>query len=209
MFSPSLGCAKIARPKFANRIEKVAPVSTRVIAGTARGRRLRRVPGDGTRPISDRVKENLFNIFGHNAIDSSWLDLYAGTGSVGIEALSRGAEFVWFNDLDKRAIATICTNLTTTGFSESARITRRKAEDVLAKQPDQPYDFIYVAPPQYKELWLVSLRQIDASPAWLTEGGVVIAQIDPREEKDEALQHLVRFDQRRYGNTLLIFYLLE
>jgi 16S rRNA (guanine(966)-N(2))-methyltransferase RsmD len=184
-------------------------VSTRVIAGSARGRRLKLVPGDGTRPISDRVKENLFNILGKDVLDSSWLDLYAGTGAVGIEALSRGAQSVWFNDLDRRAIATIRSNLETTGYLEQARVTRRKAEDVLARAPQAGFDFIYIAPPQYKGMWLDSLRQVDSELAWLSDEAIVVAQIDPRERADEALQHLVRFDQRRYGNTLLNFYQVE
>ena len=81
--------------------------SLRVISGLARGRRLRSVPGDTTRPITDRVKESLFDILGADVVGSAFLDLFAGTGSVGIEALSRGADFARFIDLHRPAIQTI------------------------------------------------------------------------------------------------------
>ena len=83
----------------------------RVIAGKARGRKLRLVPGDSTRPITDRVKENLFNILGSDIAGSCLLDLFGGTGSVGIEALSRGADWVRFIDLNRNACRTIQQNL--------------------------------------------------------------------------------------------------
>jgi 16S rRNA (guanine966-N2)-methyltransferase len=82
----------------------------RVIAGKAKGRKLHSVPGDRTRPITDRTKESLFNIIGGDIVDAALLDLFAGTGSVGIEALSRGASFVRFVDSNQRAIQTIRAN---------------------------------------------------------------------------------------------------
>ncbi|MHB8933930.1 MAG: RsmD family RNA methyltransferase, partial [Bellilinea sp.] len=92
----------------------------RIIAGTARGTRLTAVPGDITRPITDRVKEALFNIVGADIIGASWLDLFAGTGSVGLEALSRGANYVRLNDLHRQAITTIKTNLTLTRLEKGS-----------------------------------------------------------------------------------------
>ena len=83
----------------------------RVISGIARGRRLKSVPGDVTRPITDRVKESLFNILGPDIQDSVVLDLFAGTGSIGIEALSRGAAYVCFNERHRLDIKTIRENL--------------------------------------------------------------------------------------------------
>src|SRR6185295_15055806 len=88
-----------------------APTAMRVIAGAARGRRLSAVPGDTTRPITDRAKEALFSILAPEIEDARVLDLFAGTGSVGIEALSRGAAACTFVELEKRAIDTIRGNL--------------------------------------------------------------------------------------------------
>jgi 16S rRNA (guanine966-N2)-methyltransferase len=178
----------------------------RVIAGTARGRRLKPVPGASTRPIMDRVKEALFSILGRSILDARFLDLYAGTGSVGIEALSRGAEQAIFVELDREALRTIRTNLEITRLGENAIIRRT---DVLAMlkgtPPAEPFDFIFLAPPQYKGIWLETLRRLDANPDWLAANTVVIVQIDPREFQDEPFTHLEIYDERRYGKTLLLF----
>lgn len=178
----------------------------RVIAGTARGRRLKMVPGDTTRPIMDRVKEALFSILGRGIVDTAFLDLYAGTGSVGIEALSRGAAWVTFVDLDRMAIQTIRENLDITRLSERAAVRRTDALELLKAGPDQPYDYIYVAPPQYKGLWARTLEALDAHPAWIPDGTEVIVQIDPKERTPVTLARLALEDERQYGKTLLLFY---
>ncbi len=178
----------------------------RVIAGTAKGRKLQQVPGDTTRPITDRVKESLFNILGTDVRGAAMLDLFAGTGSVGIEALSQGAVFVRFLDLEPRAIQTIRANLKITRLEEKAEVLRVDAFKLLAQTPDRAFDYIYIAPPQYKDLWLRALEGIDAHPGWLAADAWVVVQIDPREYAEKTLQNLIEFDQRRYGNTLLVFY---
>jgi 16S rRNA (guanine(966)-N(2))-methyltransferase RsmD len=183
----------------------------RIIGGTARGRRLRDVPGDSTRPITDRTKESLFNILGNDILDATFLDLFAGTGSVGIEALSRGAKFVRFNDLNRQAIETIKSNLENCGFSSGvngapAQVLKLDAFSLLERQPDVQFDYVYIAPPQYKELWLRALQTIDQAPGWLAPGAWVIVQIHPVEVQPVELRNLVEFDRRKYGSTLLIFY---
>jgi 16S rRNA (guanine(966)-N(2))-methyltransferase RsmD len=110
--------------------------SLRVISGTARGQRLRSVPGDKTRPITDRVKEALFNIIGSDFVNASLLDLFAGTGAVGIEALSRGAEYVRFVDTQTQAIRTIKANLDQTNLSEKTMVIRQDAFKLLASTPE-------------------------------------------------------------------------
>lgn len=179
----------------------------RVIAGSARGMRLRLVPGETTRPVMDRVKEALFSIIGGGIHEANFLDLFAGTGSVGIEALSRGAAFAHFNDRDKRAIKTIRHNLAHTGFTARARVTRRGALNLIARGLEQPHHFIYVAPPQYQGIWLRTLEALDANLAWQRRDCRVIVQIDPSEYNAERrFQRLEEIDQRRYGRTMLLFY---
>jgi 16S rRNA (guanine(966)-N(2))-methyltransferase RsmD len=178
----------------------------RVIAGTARGRRLKAVPGDAVRPITDRVKESLFNILRPDMPGATMLDLFAGTGSVGIEALSRGAQYVRFIDRNRAAIKVIHENLAATGLEEHADVFNLDAFALLDKQPNFAFDYIYIAPPQYKELWSQALLKLDAVPDWLVEDGWVIVQIDPLEYQEHSLENLEEFDQRRYGNTLLVFY---
>jgi 16S rRNA (guanine966-N2)-methyltransferase len=183
-------------------------MSIRVIGGKAKGRKLKMVPGSGTRPIIDRVKENLFNILGDQVPGSRWLDLFAGTGSVGIEALSRGAAFCLFLDVDNRAIRTIRENLAITGLHESAEVSRRDAFAFLKRPPlpDEGFEVIYIAPPQYKDMWMHTLALIDTQLGWLFPDGLAIAQIDPKEYRALALTHLTLVDQRTYGNTMLCFY---
>ena len=184
-------------------------MSIRVIAGSAKGRRLKLVPGDSTRPVMDRVKEACFSIIGRGVVDSHFLDLFGGTGSVGIEALSRGAQQAVFLDTDRKAIQTIHDNLALTGFTDRAIVKRSDALAFLRNQPNNPYDFIYIAPPQYKNLWLDALKLLDAKPGWLTADTTVIIQIDPSEQQPVSLQHLAPYDERRYGKTLLWFFSLS
>jgi 16S rRNA (guanine966-N2)-methyltransferase len=178
----------------------------RIIAGKARGRRLRSVPGDATRPITDRVKENLFNILGADVQGSTWLDLFAGTGSVGIEALSRGADFVRFIDLQRQAVETIRANLNQTGLQAGSQVLRQDAFHLLAQAADRSFDYIYIAPPQYKDLWKRALLALDENPGWLNADTWVIVQIHPVEEQIASLVSLVEIDRRKYGSTLLLFY---
>jgi 16S rRNA (guanine(966)-N(2))-methyltransferase RsmD len=181
--------------------------SPRIIAGTARGLRLNDVPGDVTRPITDRVKEALFNILGADIQDAEMLDLFGGTGSVGIEALSRGASFVRFCDKDRGAYSTIQQNLKRTRLEHLAEVRNMDAYNLLRQQPDRQFEYIYVAPPQYKQMWLDALLELDKNPGWMTDDAWVIVQIHPVEyQPDLVFQHFTETEQRRYGSTLLIFY---
>ena len=181
-------------------------MTLRVIAGKAKGRKLKSVPGDTTRPITDRVKEALFNIVAGDVLDSKWWDLFAGTGAVGIEALSRGAAFVRFSDSNRAPIETIRTNVEHCGFKAQAEIRRGDAFTFLASIPDKQFEYIYIAPPQYHEMWAKALELADENIDWLTGDGWIIAQIDPKEYKSLALENLEEFEQRRYGSTLLVFF---
>lgn len=181
-------------------------MSLRVISGSAKGRRLKDVPGDTTRPITDMVKQALFNILGTDVIDSTWWDMFGGTGAVGIEALSRGAAFVRFSDMNRLPIETIKINLQTCGLSARAEVRRGDAFAMLSAAPDRAFDFIYIAPPQYKEMWSQALQALDINPGWLAQDGCVVVQIHPREHVALELVNFVQVDERRYGSTLLVFY---
>jgi 16S rRNA (guanine966-N2)-methyltransferase len=178
----------------------------RIIAGKAKGMRLRGVPGDTTRPITDRVKEALFNILGPDIIDAKMLDLFAGTGSVGIEALSRGASYVHLNEINRQVVNVIRENLIHTRLDLKAYLTQSDAFVLLKKPPNIKFDYVFIAPPQYKQLWLSALELIDQNPDWLQESAWVIVQIDPVEYQPMTLINLTEFDQRRYGSTLLVFF---
>ena len=178
----------------------------RVIAGTAKGRKLKMVPGNDTRPIGDRVKESLFNILGQDILESSFLDLFAGTGSVGIEALSRGAASSLFIDLDRKAINTIKENVSHCQFTPRAEVLQRDVFAFIKGSPQRAFDIIFIAPPQYRDLWYQTLKLLDEKHEWINPDGLVIVQIDPSEYQPQVLQALTLYDQRKYGNTLLLFY---
>ncbi len=187
----------------------------RVVGGSARGKTLFSVPGRGTRAITDRVKTSLFDILRPRLQGIVMLDLFAGTGSVGIEALSQGAAHCTLVDTSDQAIAVITKNLAHTALSGRALVKRADALKFL-KKTEIVYDLIYVAPPQYKNLWISALRGIAERPEILRspagesdedqQAGLVIAQIDPREYQDLDLGPVRETSQRRYGNTMLVFY---
>jgi len=181
-------------------------MSLRVISGTARGRKLKSVPGDTTRPVMDRVKEALFNILASDVIDSNWWDLFGGTGAIGIEALSRGASFVRFSDLNHIPVVTIKENVEHCGFAKQAEIRRGDAYTMLASKADRRFEYIYIAPPQYKEMWVQALKVVDEHMDWLSDDGTVIVQIDPTEYQEVDLTNLTEGEQRKYGSTMLIFF---
>ena len=178
----------------------------RVIAGKAKGRRLSSVPGDTTRPITDRAKESLFNIIGMDVVGATFLDLFAGTGSVGIEALSRGASWARFLEINRQAAVTLRANLAVTGLTAEAEIMRMDAHKMLKLPPDRIFDYAFIAPPQYQGIWIQALKNLDANPKWLSDDAWVIVQIHPIEYEVLSLVHLTEFDQRHYGSVTFVFY---
>ena len=164
------------------------------------------VPGDVTRPIRDQVKEALFNILGAALLDSEFLDLFAGTGSVGVEALSRGAAQVTFVEKHPAALKIIRENLELTKFTDQAQVIQLDVFEWIKRQSGRSYDFVYVAPPQYSKLWSKAIRKLDQNVELINLDAWVIAQINPKEYRPLELDTLVEFDQRGYGRTQLIFY---
>ena len=170
----------------------------RVIAGTAKGRTLRSPRTQDTRPITDRAKESLFNILAPRIPGSRFLDLFAGTGSVGIEALSRGAAHATFVERAGGALADIRHNLGATHL----------AADVFAylRGTPAPFDVIFVAPPQWRGLWTRAVQLLDQQPGWLAPDGVIVVQHDPAESTDVPLQHLRMSAERTYGRVRFTFF---
>ncbi|MCP4360059.1 MAG: 16S rRNA (guanine(966)-N(2))-methyltransferase RsmD [Chloroflexi bacterium] len=178
----------------------------RVISGKAKGCKLKKVPGDTTRPIMDRVKENLFNIL-NDVSGERWLDLFGGTGQVGIEALSRGAAEVVFVDKSRVAVRTMHANLRATGLSGGTELVTVDAFAYLNRPVSKRFNLIYVAPPQYLGIWVKVMGVLGERPStYLTENGIVVVQIDPKEYEELTLAGLKLDDSRIYGNTQLCFY---
>lgn len=189
----------------------------RVVTGEAKGRKLKAPKTTGTRPIIDRVKTALFDILSVRVEDARFLDLFAGTGSVGIEALSRGAAKATFIEMSHSVLKLIRENLRITGLADRAETLHADAFKFIQAQATaqssadnirREYDIIYVAPPQYHEMAARALALLDSSPL-VAETGLVIIQIHPKERTGVAAVPLTRLkliDERRYGSTLLMFY---
>jgi 16S rRNA (guanine(966)-N(2))-methyltransferase RsmD len=180
-----------------------------VIGGKAKGFNLQSVPGNGTRPIMSKVKAALFNIVSPYVLESSWLDLFAGTGSVGIEALSRGAAMARFVENQNQAVKTIQSNLEHTALEEWAEVWHKNVFSVLNELADRQFDFVYIAPPQFKDIWSRTVYALDQNPSWLVDDSWIIVQIDKVEYQPLTLDNLKLFDRRTYGSTELIFYMVN
>lgn len=177
----------------------------RVIAGKSKGHRLRSVPGGWTRPITARAKSALFSIIGNGVVGCCFLDLFAGTGQVGIEALSRGAAEAVLVEQARPALHTIRQNLAHTRLEGGAHVVRADVFAFLTRDVGA-FDYVFIAPPQYRGLWSQTLHVLDRNTAWLADDAWAIAQIHPREYEDLTLARLGLFDQRTYGGVMLCFY---
>ncbi len=181
----------------------------RVIAGAAKGKRLKSPVSDTTRPIMDRVKTALFDILAFRIAEKTVLDLFAGVGSVGIEALSRGASHAVFIEMNLPIIRVLRENLANTGFTAQAAVHHSDAFAYIprAAAARAKFDIIYIAPPQYKGMAQRALRAVIENHL-AAPGGLLIVQIHPR-ERSEFTQQFANFtltDERTYGSTSLLFY---
>ena len=174
----------------------------RVIAGSAKGRRLEGPPGSDTRPMMDRVKEALFSSLGVRLPGSTVLDLYAGSGSLGIEALSRGASSATFVERDKRALAVLKANLDSLHFTGSV-VASDVASYLAGAQAE--FDLVFVDPPYRLSLALLG-DVLSAAAATLTTEGVMVVHRRAGEEAPDAPAGTRLIDDRRYGDTQLWIY---
>ncbi len=172
----------------------------RIIGGKYRGRVLTAFKGKDIRPTSDRVKESLFNILAPEIYGANVLDLFCGSGSVGLEALSRGADYVVFNDVSKDSLAVLEKNLAL--LRANAKIYNLDYRELLSKL-DITFDIIYIDPPYKSEAGKEALRLI-AEKNLLNTGGVAVFESDRPFEG--AVDKLVLYDERKYGIVYLSFF---
>jgi 16S rRNA (guanine(966)-N(2))-methyltransferase RsmD len=179
----------------------------RVISGSAKKRKLKTPPGMGVRPTSDRVKEALFNILGNSVLDCSFLDLFAGSGNIGIEALSRGAASAVFVENNYKNLLVIKENLHITGLSDKARLIRGEVAAVLSGLgiENQVFDIIFLDPPYLKDYERETLAAI-ARHRLLKPDGRVIVESSKNQHLPRNAGDLEVFRQEKYGDTVLSFY---
>ncbi len=182
----------------------------RIIGGSARGRRIAPPKGGAIRPTTDRVREALFNILPRDLAGRRVLDLFAGSGSLSLEALSRGAESALLVDTSAAAAKLIQRNVDALGFTDRARIWKYPVGKALSRLADEgvAYDAIFLDPP-YDGGWIGKTLAAIARAGTLHPEGVVVAEHSMREGVEEGYGALMRRDRRRYGDTVLSFFELE
>ena len=186
----------------------------RVVAGKFKGRRLKTLKGSEVRPTADRVKESLFRIFGEQVVDADFLDLCAGTGNIGLEALSQGAKSTTFIDSNYHCIRIIESNLEMCGFDRKhphVRLIHLDAQKALARlgKRKAKFDLIYFDPPYASKIHESCVRQIAEADLLSLEGLLVVEHRKVQEAdwtESLTLDELVLSRQERYGDTMLSFY---
>lgn len=179
----------------------------RVIAGSAKKTKLKMPGGGKVRPTADRVKESLFNILGPRVTGARVLDLFAGSGALGIEALSRGARHCVFVERDRRVAATLRENLERTKLvSKSSIITQDigRALRILFKK-NSGFDIIFVDPPYIEELELAALEKIHDLNL-INSGGLVVVESYKKRFLPDQISSLEKERTEKYGDTVLNFY---
>lgn len=181
----------------------------RISAGEFRGRILKTPKGEATRPTSGMIRETLFNILNPIIADSRFLDLFAGCGSVGLEALSRGAASATFVEKGRPALDCLRSNILQLGVEEYAVVLPYavdRALDYVTKAAEQQFDIIFLDPPFHDEqAYLTVLRKISSSTI-LAPAGIVVAQHAPRVHLPESMGRLERYRERAIGDNVLSFY---
>ena len=182
----------------------------RIISGDKKGFKLKAPKGMDTRPTEDRVKESLFNILGTINGDSIVLDLFSGSGSIGIEFLSRGAKFAYFIDNSHLSISTIKENISHTKFEEKSKIIKGDSIKIIKflDRENIKFDYVYIDPPYGKNLIekaLESISKIDI----LNNNSLLILEHDKKKSFPETMYKFKKVDMRNYGHKVLTFYTYE
>ena len=177
----------------------------RVITGKARGSKLIGPDGLETRPTSDRIKESLFNMIGQDLCDISFLDIFSGSGAIGIEALSRGAKDATFIEQSKVAIKAIQTNINKTRFNDQANLLNMSVDQALREiaNKNKKYDVIFMDPPYNKDMINSTLRLIMTSNVLAQDGYIIIER--PTGYQIELDKSLELWKEKKYGITTMSF----
>lgn len=182
----------------------------RVISGKVRGLKLNTPKNEDVRPTTDRVKESLFNIVSPYIMESDVLDLFAGTGSLGIECLSRGANKCVFVDVSKESISIVKSNIKKARVENESIVLNLDFKDAINKLKIQnnKFDVIFMDPPYYKNMFIDALEKIDEA-SLLKEDGIIIIEHDTKDKFPDKIKNLIQTKSKKYGNTTLTFYTLE
>lgn len=172
----------------------------RIVGGIYKGRKLKTFEGDEIRPTSDMARESLFNILRDRIIDAKFLDLFCGTGAMGIEALSRGAKEVTFNDFSKKSVNLTKENLNSLGEINNAKISVSGALEFLQRTGEK-FDIIFLDPPYKSDL---GEKALSVAKNALSDGGIVI--FENEDGFGGEILGLIKYDQRKYGRARFTFF---
>lgn len=182
----------------------------RIITGKAKGRVIKAPEGINTRPTSDRVKESIFNILSNRFTDAIVLDLFAGTGNLGLESISRGAKCCTFIEKDKNTYKILNENINLLNFKENSHTHNQEAFSFLelSKGKKLKYDIIFLDPPYGKGLVEEAIKKIN-SLELLSEDGVIISEYDENDMVPESIENIVNYRTEKYGRTKVSFWSME
>ena len=179
----------------------------RIISGTARGTKLYTLEGENTRPTLDRVKESLFNIIQNDIEESTVLDLFSGSGAIGLEFASRGAKKVYLNDNSKEAIQIIKQNIEKTHLSEKVELFNLNYLKLIQELHGKCFDIIYLDPPYKTDFIIQSLNELQRQEM-ITQETLIILETDDEKRitKNVDLEEIFQIiDKRKYGKAYIIF----
>lgn len=174
----------------------------RVITGSARGRKLEQLSGEDVRPTTDRVKEAVFSIIQFNIQGRRFLDLFAGSGQMGIEALSRGAKEAVFVDNRRESTEIVRKNLKTTGFESNSKVVPMESLSYLTLNTD-PFDIVFLDPPYGTGLLQSALLKTERV---MNKGGIIICESPYTEELPQQLDEFVKYREYKYGKIKITTY---
>ena len=182
----------------------------RVISGKARGLKINTPKNEDVRPTTDRVKESLFNIINFYVMDNNILDLFAGTGSLGIECLSRGANKCVFVDKSKESMSIVKSNIKKARVeNESITLNTDFKSAVLSLgRQGEKFTIIFMDPPYYKNMFIDALSSVDENNL-LEEDGIIVVEHDTKDSFPDNVGRLYKNREKKYGNTTLTFYKME
>lgn len=177
----------------------------RVISGKVRGLTLKTIQSDSTRPTRDMVREALFSILINQIPGCSFLDLFAGSGAVGIEALSRGAAFAMFIDNNPQCTQMIRENIAKARMTECAEVYHTDYQKALNKIKEHSFDIIFIDPPYHHEMGIDAIQRI-SNQNLLKEDGIIVWETDTDEVVPDEIGKFTKFNYKRYGRNRLSFF---
>lgn len=182
----------------------------RIISGSARGRKLLEPKSMVTRPTLDRVKESIFNIIQNRVYGAAAIDCFSGTGSLGLEAASRGAKEVFLIDRSPETFPLLKQNILNLAFEDTCTALNGDSYEITRNfgKKGKKFDLVFIDPPYAKEM-IPPMVEIVDEYGMLQQDGIIVSKIDSGEEIFEGTNNIKLYDHRRYGNTTVCFYRWE